>query len=116
MKIQCFNFIWSLSLELLLAGLSASVGIVFSFSLGAPSASIVIEAKACSKPWEAAPSYGISTALSEDISLETSGSFVCSCWLGGKGSWGCASSIGSATVEATSPWMKGRSEARMAGG
>ena len=75
MKIQCFNFIWSLSLELLLAGLSASVGIVFSFSLGAPSTSIVIKAKACSKSWEAAPSCGTSSALSKDVSFETSGSF-----------------------------------------
>ena len=51
----------------------------FLLSLGAPSAGIVIEAKACSKPWEAAPSYGISAALSEDVSFETSCSFDCSC-------------------------------------
>ena len=47
----------------------------FLFSLGAPSAGIVIKAKACSKPWEAAPSCGTSAALSEDVSFETSGSF-----------------------------------------
>ena len=86
MKIHCFNFIWSLSLEVLLANLAASIGIIFSFSLGAPSVGMVTEAKACSKPWEAAPSCGTSTALSEDISLGASGSFACSYWLGGKGS------------------------------
>ena len=64
-----------MSLEVLLAGLIASVGIIFSFSLGASSAGMITEAKACSKPWEAAPSCGTSTALFEDISLGTSGSF-----------------------------------------
>ena len=74
-----FRFYLNLSLEVLLAGLSASVGIVFSFSLGAPSTGIVIEAKACSKPWEVVLSCGTFTALSEDVSFETSGSFDCSC-------------------------------------
>ena len=74
-----FRFYLNLSLEVLLAGLSASVGIVFSFSLGAPSTGIVIEAKACSKLWEVALSCGTSAALSEDVSFKTSGSFDCSC-------------------------------------
>ena len=49
--------------------------ITFSFSLGASSTGMVTESKACSKPWEAAPSCGTSAALPEDVSFETSGSF-----------------------------------------
>ena len=116
MMIQGFNFIWSLSLEILLACLAALVGITFSFSLGPSSTGMVTEAKACSKPWEAAPSRGTSEALSKDISLGASDSFACSYWLGGRGSWGCISSIGSATIEAASPWMEEKSEAHMASG
>ena len=86
MKIHCFNFIWILSVEVLPAILSASAGTISSLSLGASPAGMVTEAKAYSKPWEAAPSCGTSTALSEDISLGASGSFACSYWLGGKGS------------------------------
>ena len=40
----------------MLVGLSTLVGIVSSLSLEAPLAGIIVEAKACSKPWEAAPS------------------------------------------------------------
>ena len=55
MKIHGFNFIWSLFLEVLLAWIAALVGVTFSFSLGASSTGMVFEAKANSKPWEAAP-------------------------------------------------------------
>ena len=85
MMIHGFNFIWSLSLEFLLACLAASIGITFSFSLEASSAGMVIEAKTSSKPWEAAPSRGTSEVLfeglstSEEISLKASDSFAGSC-------------------------------------
>ena len=59
--------------------LAASGGITFSLSLGTSLAGMVVEAKACSKLWEAAPSCGTYTALSEDVSFEASGSFDCSC-------------------------------------
>ena len=108
-----FKFIWSLPWEALSA---ASGRATFSFSLGTSPTGMVVEAKACSKLWEAAPSWGTSTALSEEVSLRTSGSLDCSCWLGGRGSWVWASSVVAATIEAASPWLGGRFEARMAGG
>ena len=113
-KIHYFNLIWSL--EVLLVGLSASVGIVSSLSLEVPSAGMVVEAKAYWKSWEATPSWGTSVVLLEDVSFETSSSFDYLCWLRGRGSWGRTSWTESAIVEATSPWVEGRSEARMAGG
>ena len=58
-------------MEVLLVGLSALVGIVSSLSLEAPSAGMVDKAKACWKSCEAAPSWGISVALFEDVSFET---------------------------------------------
>ena len=79
-------------MEVLSAWIATSVGVTFSFSLGASLASMVTEAKASSKPWEAAPSYGTSVVLSkglsmsEEISLGASDSFACSYWLGGGGS------------------------------
>ena len=57
--------------------LSALVGTISSFSLGASPAGMVTKAKAYSKPWEAAPSSGTFAALSEDISLGALGSLVC---------------------------------------
>ena len=115
-KIHCFNFIWILSLEVLPVALSTSIGAISSFSLGASPTSMVTEAKACSKLWEAVPSFGTSVALFDDISLGVSGSFVYSYWFGGRVSWGCISLIGLATVEATSPCVEGRFEAWMANG
>ena len=79
MMIYGFNFIWSLSLEVLLACSAASVGITFSFPLGASLAGMVTEARAYSKPWEAALSLGTSKALSEETTLRASDSFACSC-------------------------------------
>ena len=75
-KIYGFNFIWSLFLEALSATLG---GITSSFSLGTSPVGMVVEAKACSKLWEVAPSCGTSAALSEDVSFEASSSFDCSC-------------------------------------
>ena len=121
-KIHGFNFIWSLFLEVLLAWIAALVGVTFSFSLGAYLAGMVIEAKASSKPWEVASTCRTSVVLSEglftseEISLGALDSFACPCWLGGGGSWGCVPSIGTATVEATSPWVEEGFEARIIGG
>ena len=67
MKIHCFNFIWILSVEVLPAILSALARTISSLSLRASPTGMVIEAKAYSKPWEAAPSSGTSVALSEDV-------------------------------------------------
>ena len=92
-----------MSLEVLLASLSALAGIISSFSLGASPTGMVIEVKACSKLWEATLSSGTSAALSEDFSLGASVSFICYCWLGQGGSRGCISLTGLAIVEATSP-------------
>ena len=85
MKIHGFNFIWSLFFEVLSAWITTSGGPTFSFSLGASLAGMVTKAKANSKPWEAAPSYGTFVVLSEglpmleEISLGVSGSFACFC-------------------------------------
>ena len=113
-KTHFFNLIWSL--EVLLAGLFASKVVVPSLSLEAPSAGMTFEAKSYWKPWEATPTSRTTAALSEGTSWEASVSFVGPYWLVRGGPWGCTSLFGSVTVEATSSWAEGRSEAHIAEG
>ena len=88
-------------MEVLPVVLFALVGTISSFSLGVSLAGMVTEAKACSKPWEAAlleplrPCPGIFPWELQVL-------------LFAPADWeeeyrGCVSLIGSATVEATSP-------------
>ena len=121
-KFHGFSFIWSLFFKVLSAWIATSGGATSSFSLRAPLTGMVTEAKAISMPWEVAPPCRTFVALSEvlptskETSLEASSSFAYLCWLGGGGSWGRASLEETATAKATSPWVEGRSEVRMAGG
>ena len=65
-KAYFFNLIWSL--EVWLAGLSASEVVTPFLSLATPSASMTVEAKSCWKPWEATSASGVAAALSKDAS------------------------------------------------
>ena len=107
------SFIWSLDLEALSVD---SWGISFSFSLEAPPTGKVVEANSFSKFWDAAPGWGASATLFEEVPCGTSSHFVYSCWLDVGGFWSWTSSGDLVTGGAASFWPEVEPGARMAGG